>query len=149
MAWFGNVELRALIFNRENYEFWRIRMTTILKSYGLWELVEYGFEIPDPKSEKAVVDETKNETTDEVSFSEILMKDARALGMIQGEVSDQIFPTIVNEETSKGAWDVLKGEFRGDKQNQFNSSSTFLQNQFNMSSTIFAESVSTRPRPFL
>ncbi|KAM2091058.1 hypothetical protein ACFX1T_029593 [Malus domestica] len=116
MAGSGNVELRAPVFNGENYEFWRIRMTTILKSYGLWELVENGFEPPDPKSEKAVVDETKKETTDGVSFSEILMKDARALGMIQGAVSDQIFPRIVNEETSKGAWDVLKGEFRGDKQ---------------------------------
>ncbi|XP_070676311.1 uncharacterized protein [Malus domestica] len=112
----GNVELRAPVFNGENYEFWRIRMTTIVKSYGLWELVENGFEPPDPKSRKAVVDETKKETTDEVSFSEILMNDARALGMIQGAVSDQIFPRIVNEETSKGAGDVLKGEFRGDKQ---------------------------------
>ncbi|VVA38860.1 PREDICTED: Retrovirus-related Pol poly from transposon, partial [Prunus dulcis] len=28
----------------------------------------------------------------------------------------QIFPRIVNEETSKGAWDILKQEFRGDKQ---------------------------------
>ncbi|CAN6570977.1 unnamed protein product [Malus baccata var. baccata] len=94
MAGSGNVELRAPVFNGENYEFWRIH----------------------PKSEKAVVDETKKETPDGVSFSEILMKDARALGMIQGAVSDQIFPRIVNEETSKGAWDALKGEFRGDKQ---------------------------------
>ncbi|CAN6571665.1 unnamed protein product [Malus baccata var. baccata] len=104
----SSLELRASIFNGENYEFWRIRMTTILKSYGLWELVENGFEPLDPKSEKAVVDEMKKETTDEVLFSEILMKDARALGMIQGAVSDQIFPRIMNEETSKGAWDVLK-----------------------------------------
>ncbi|KAM2846400.1 hypothetical protein COP1_028736 [Malus domestica] len=116
MAGSGNVELRAPVFNGENYEFWRIRMITILKSYGLWELVENGFVPPDPKSEKAVVDETKKEMPDGVSFSEILMKDARALGMIQGAVSDQIFPRIVNEETSKGAWDALKGEFRGDKQ---------------------------------
>ena len=95
-------------------------MTTILKSYGLWELVENGFEPPDPKIAKAVADETEKETeketSDEVSFREILMKDARALGMIQGAVSDQIFPRIVNEETSKRAWDILKGEFRGDKQ---------------------------------
>ncbi|KAM1049070.1 hypothetical protein ACFX2C_028210 [Malus domestica] len=111
MAESGNVELRAPVFNGENYEFWRIRMTTILKSYGLWELVENGFEPPNPKSEKAAVDETKKETSDEVSLSEILMKDGRALRMIQGAVSDQIFPRIVNEETSKGAWDVLKGEF--------------------------------------
>ncbi|CAN6562150.1 unnamed protein product [Malus baccata var. baccata] len=120
MAESGNDELRAPVFNGDNYELWRIRMTTILKSYGLWELVENGFEPPDLKSEKAVVDETKKETSDEVSFSEILMKDSRALGKIQGAVSDQIFSRIVNEETSKGAWDVLKGEFQRDKQKQNN-----------------------------
>ncbi|CAL2240562.1 unnamed protein product [Prunus armeniaca] len=50
-------------------------------------------------------------------MAQILMKDARALGLIQSAVSDQLFPIIVNEETSKGAWDILKLEFRGDKQN--------------------------------
>ena len=44
------------------------------------------------------------------------MKDAKALGIIQGAVSDDIFPRISNEETSKGAWDVLHQEFHGDKQ---------------------------------
>ncbi|KAI5348115.1 hypothetical protein L3X38_001002 [Prunus dulcis] len=76
-------ELRTLVFNGENYEFWSILMKTILKSHGLWDL--------------------------------LLMKDARALGLIQSAVSDQLFPRIVNEETSKGAWDILKLEFRGDK----------------------------------
>ena len=76
-------------------------MTTILKLYGLWELVENGFKSPDLKDTKAVLDETKKETMELVSFGETLMKDAHALGMIQGRVSDQIFPKIVNEETSK------------------------------------------------
>ncbi|CAL2226909.1 unnamed protein product [Prunus armeniaca] len=44
------------------------------------------------------------------------MKDAKALGIIQGAVSDDIFPIISNEETSKGAWDILHQEFHGDKQ---------------------------------
>ncbi|XP_070682342.1 uncharacterized protein [Malus domestica] len=101
MAGSSSAELRAPVFNGENYEFWRIRMSTILKSYGLWELVENRFEPPDPKIEKVVVNETKKKTPEVVSFS---------------PVSDQIFPRIVNEETSKGAWDVLKGEFGGDKQ---------------------------------
>ncbi|XP_068328109.1 uncharacterized protein [Pyrus communis] len=116
MAGSGNVELRAPVFNGENYELWSIRMKTIMKSHGLWELVANGFESSDPKSKEDTVDETKKETSGETSFSEILMKDARALGMIQGAVSDQIFPRIVNEEISKRAWDALKGEFRGDKQ---------------------------------
>ncbi|KAI5316416.1 hypothetical protein L3X38_036123 [Prunus dulcis] len=49
-------------------------------------------------------------------MAELLMKDARALGLIQSAVSNQLFSKIVNEETSKGAWDILKLEFRGDKQ---------------------------------
>ncbi|KAI5354098.1 hypothetical protein L3X38_006993 [Prunus dulcis] len=51
-------------------------------------------------------------------MAQLLMKDARALGLIQSAVSDQLFPRIVNHETSKGAWDILKLEFRGDKQVQ-------------------------------
>ncbi|KAB2620230.1 hypothetical protein D8674_039646 [Pyrus ussuriensis x Pyrus communis] len=77
MARSGNVELSAPVFNGENYEFWSIRMKTILKSHGLWELVANWFESSDPKSKEATVDETKKETSGEMSFSEILMKDAR------------------------------------------------------------------------
>ncbi|KAI5336286.1 hypothetical protein L3X38_015553 [Prunus dulcis] len=54
--------------------------------------------------------------TEKSTMAHILMKDARALGLIQSAVSDHLFPRIVNEETSKGAWDILKLEFRGDKQ---------------------------------
>ena len=42
------------------------------------------------------------------------MEDARALGIIQGVVSYTIFPRIANEETAKGAWEVLQQEYRGD-----------------------------------
>ncbi|KAI5323718.1 hypothetical protein L3X38_032790 [Prunus dulcis] len=59
------------------------------------------------------VDEEGSSESEKVS---LLMKDAKALGIIQGAVSDDIFPRISNEETSKGAWDVLHQEFHGDKQ---------------------------------
>ncbi|XP_050156310.1 uncharacterized protein LOC126630253 [Malus sylvestris] len=42
------------------------------------------------------------------------MEDARALRIIQGAVSDTIFPRITNEEFAKGAWEVLQQEYRGD-----------------------------------
>ena len=44
------------------------------------------------------------------------MKDAKALALIQGAVSNAIFPRISHEDTSKGAWDILMQEFHGDKQ---------------------------------
>ncbi|XP_048420314.1 uncharacterized protein LOC125468529 [Pyrus x bretschneideri] len=44
-----------------------------------------------------------------------LMKDTKTLGIIQSTVSKEIFPRIVNQETSKGPWDLLQEEFRDDE----------------------------------
>ncbi|CAL2255037.1 unnamed protein product [Prunus armeniaca] len=120
MAGSGGGELRVPIFNGENYEFWSIRMKTIFKSHGLWEFVEKGVEISDSKG-SARSDEKKKDKEDssdavKISFTEALMKDAKALGLIQGAVSEEIFPRIAHEETSKGAWNLLMREFHGDKQ---------------------------------
>ncbi|KAI5341218.1 hypothetical protein L3X38_020492 [Prunus dulcis] len=108
MAGSGGSDLRAPIFNGENYEFWKIRMRTIFKSHGIWNLVEKGLQASDSK-----VDEEGSSDSEMVS---LLMKDAKALGIIQCAISDDIFPRISNEETSKGAWDILHQEFHGDKQ---------------------------------
>lgn len=108
-------ELRAPVFNGENYEFWSIRMKTIFKSYGLWELVEGGVSDSKGADEKEKEKEESSDST-KSTFTEVHMKDAKALGLIQGAVSDAIFPRISHEETSKGAWDILKQEFHGDKQ---------------------------------
>ncbi|XP_020425836.1 uncharacterized protein LOC109950638 [Prunus persica] len=116
MAGSSTVELRTPVFNGENYEFWSIRMKTILKSHGLWDLVENLFDVSDPKKGKEKEEGSKAAEVEKSTMAEILMKDACALGLIQSAVSDQIFPRIVNEETSKGAWGILKQEFRGDKQ---------------------------------
>ncbi|CAL9003906.1 unnamed protein product [Prunus brigantina] len=116
MAGSSSSELRTPVFNGENYEFWSIRMKTILKSHGLWDLVENGFDVSDPKKEKGKEEGSIAAEEEKSKSAEFLMKDARAHGLIQGAVSDQIFPRIVNEETSKVAWDILKQEFRGDKQ---------------------------------
>ncbi|CAL2265939.1 unnamed protein product [Prunus armeniaca] len=125
-------EVRAPIFNGNNYEFWSIKMRTIFRSHGLWDLVEKGLEWSDSKGadesgeKKKEKEESKGagESAEQKmkrdvssgSETEKLMKDAKALGLIQGAVSDEIFPRISHEETSKGAWDLLMQEFRGDKQ---------------------------------
>ena len=49
MAGSRGSEIRAPIFNGENYEFWSIRMKTIFKSHELWEFVEKGVECSDSK----------------------------------------------------------------------------------------------------
>ena len=111
MAGSSRGDLRAPIFNGENYEFWKIQMRTIFKSHGLWDLVEKELGISESKGKKI-----EAEGSSELEKETLLMKDAKALGIIQGAVSDDIFPRISNEETSKGAWDILHQEFHGDKQ---------------------------------
>ncbi|CAL8990558.1 unnamed protein product, partial [Prunus brigantina] len=86
-------------------------MRTIFKSHGIWDLVEKGLQIPDSKGKK--VDDAGSSDFEKEA---LLMKDAKALGIIQGAVSEDVFPRISNEETSKGAWDILHQEFHGDKQ---------------------------------
>ncbi|KAI5350248.1 hypothetical protein L3X38_003139 [Prunus dulcis] len=79
--------------------------------YGIWLNMASMLQIQRRRKE---IEETK--VVEKSTMAELLMKEARALGLIQSAVSDQLFRRIVNEETSKGAWDILKLEFRGDKQ---------------------------------
>ncbi|KAB2620418.1 hypothetical protein D8674_039361 [Pyrus ussuriensis x Pyrus communis] len=83
-------------------------MKTIFRSYELWNMVESGYRAP-AKEEELTEAERK-------LLRENVVKDARALGIIQGAVSDQIFPRIATQESAKAAWDILKQEFVGDKQ---------------------------------
>ncbi|CAL8152240.1 unnamed protein product [Prunus armeniaca] len=111
MAGSGSSEARIPIFSGENYEFWRIKMVTIFKSYGLWSLVEKGFSIPDSKKKK-VSEDISEEEVDEKTAA-ILMKDAKAFGIIQNAVSDQIFPRIAHADSVKMAWELLYAEYHG------------------------------------
>ncbi|CAN6723497.1 unnamed protein product [Malus baccata var. baccata] len=120
MAGSGSSEVRTPIFKGDNYEFWSIKMKTIFKSHGLWDLVEKGFERSDSKddgeSDGKKKEKEESSSIEKLPLAERLMKDAKALGLIQGAVSDEIFPRISYEETSKGAWDTLQQEYHGDKQ---------------------------------
>ncbi|XP_016648302.1 PREDICTED: uncharacterized protein LOC107880722 [Prunus mume] len=104
-------ELRAPIFNGSNYDFWRIKMCTIFKSHKLWDMVENGYEQPTVKKEEG---ETLT-TAQKLALEENVAKDAKALGLIQGAVSDDIFPRIALKESAKEPWEILQQEFRGDK----------------------------------
>ncbi|CAL8165490.1 unnamed protein product [Prunus armeniaca] len=86
MAGSGSSEVRTPIFSGENYEFWRIKMVTIFKSLGLWSLIEKGIPTPDSKKKKKVEESSEEEADAEMIV--VLMKDAKALGIIQNAVSD-------------------------------------------------------------
>ncbi|KAM2770377.1 hypothetical protein PS2_013034 [Malus domestica] len=51
MAGSGGGELRAPIFNGENFDFWQIKMKTIFHSYELWNMVESGYRAPTKEEE--------------------------------------------------------------------------------------------------
>ncbi|KAI5332764.1 hypothetical protein L3X38_022893 [Prunus dulcis] len=95
-------------------------MKTIFKSHGLWEFVEKGAECSDSKgageSDAKEKERKKSSDAGKMTLTEVLMKDAKALALMQGAVSNAIFPRICHEDTSKGAWDILMQEFHGDKQ---------------------------------
>ncbi|CAL2227597.1 unnamed protein product [Prunus armeniaca] len=74
MAGSGSSEVRTPIFSSENYEFWRIKMVTIFKSFGLWNLVENGITILDSKKKKKA--EEILEDKDDEKMAAIFMKDA-------------------------------------------------------------------------
>ncbi|XP_048430261.1 uncharacterized protein LOC125472648 [Pyrus x bretschneideri] len=110
MARFGGGELRAPVFNDENFDFWQIKMKTIFRSQELWNLVENGYETP-MKKEEELTEVEKRLMRDNV------VKDARALGIIQCAVLNQIFPKIATQKSEKATWDILRQEFIGDKFN--------------------------------
>ncbi|CAL8998207.1 unnamed protein product [Prunus brigantina] len=92
-------DLRTPQFDGANYDFWAVKMETILIAHDLWDVVEVGH-IPVEAPTISREDKIKN---------------AKALSLIQGALTDELFPRIRNEKTAKGAWDVLRREFRGDK----------------------------------
>ncbi|KAM1191390.1 hypothetical protein ACFX2G_012094 [Malus domestica] len=109
MAGSSGADLRAPIFNGENFDFWQIKMKTIFRSHDLWEMVEKRYSPLAKREEEITAAEHKN-------LKENIVKDAKALGIIQGAVLDEIFPRISILKTAKEAWDILKQEFIRDKQ---------------------------------
>ncbi|XP_073021591.1 uncharacterized protein [Primulina eburnea] len=86
------------IFKGEGYEFWSIRMKTLLKSQDLWDLVEHGCTDPDEESR----------------LRENRKRDSKALVIMQQAVHDCIFSRIASATTSKQEWSILQKEFQGD-----------------------------------
>jgi uncharacterized membrane protein YgcG len=83
------------LFKGENYDFWSIKMKTVLISKGLWELVETGAPTNGPEPA-----ETKK-------------SNAKALCLIQQSIDDVVFPKIAASTTAKDAWNVLKTSYEG------------------------------------
>ncbi|KAJ0551653.1 putative RNA-directed DNA polymerase [Helianthus annuus] len=87
------------VFKGEGYDYWNIRMKTILKSRDLWDLVESGID---------------SKETDQTKIKSMRKRDAHAMALIQQAVHDTLFSRIAAAETAKESWEILKLEFQGD-----------------------------------
>ncbi|KAD4385873.1 hypothetical protein E3N88_26042 [Mikania micrantha] len=93
-----NIQPILPVVKGEGYEFWSIRVKTVLRSQDLWDPVSKGF----------------SEEGNDAEVRENQKKDARALALIQQSVHDSIFSRIPASSTAKHAWDVLQTEYQGD-----------------------------------
>uniref|UniRef100_A0A803MAM1 UBN2 domain-containing protein n=1 Tax=Chenopodium quinoa TaxID=63459 RepID=A0A803MAM1_CHEQI len=79
-------------------------MKTMFKSQELWDLVENGYDEPNPAP--AIPD---------AQLKENRKKDAKALFFIQSALDDDIFPRITAATSAHEAWETLKQEYLGDQ----------------------------------
>nr|TKS10534.1 hypothetical protein D5086_0000082100 [Populus alba] len=105
----GGGDLRTPQFNGTNYDFWAVKMETILIAFDLWDVIEV--EAKSHQSSEIATGSGDEESEAEISSlqtstisRENKIKNAKALSLIQGALTDDLFPRIRNEKTVKGAW---------------------------------------------
>ena len=77
---FGVQQAPCPIFSGENFDFWCVKMKTLLESNDLWEYVEEGFD--DPEDASGLMEAEKQQ----LKLNK--RKNARALSLIQQGVAD-------------------------------------------------------------
>ncbi|XP_017189257.1 uncharacterized protein LOC126622556 [Malus sylvestris] len=83
-------QLRAPVFNGEKFDFWQTKMKTIFYSHKLLNLVENGYE-------SSIKKENELTEAEKRLMQENVVKDAKAVGIIQGDVLYHIFPRIATQ----------------------------------------------------
>ncbi|CAL2237989.1 unnamed protein product [Prunus armeniaca] len=99
-------DLRTPQFDGANYNFWAVKMETILIAHDLWDVVEVGVQ-PQPILEEEEGSGGEGSEAEQVPVEaptisrEDKIKNAKALSLIQGALTDELFPSIRNEKTAK------------------------------------------------
>ncbi|CAL8990442.1 unnamed protein product, partial [Prunus brigantina] len=99
-------DLRTPQFDGANYDFWAVKMETILIAHDLWDVVEVGVQ-PQPVIEKKEDSGGEGSEAEHIPVEaptisrEDKIKNAKALSLIQGALTDELFPRIRNEKTAK------------------------------------------------
>ena len=92
-------DLRTPQFNGTNYDFWAVKMETILIAFDLWDVIEAGIQpqqSPEAADGSGDEESEAEQTTLQTSTTsrEIKIKNAKALSLIQGALTDDLFPRI-------------------------------------------------------
>ncbi|XP_057843686.1 uncharacterized protein LOC131053094 [Cryptomeria japonica] len=108
MANVKDLAFQLPLFTRKNYDYWSIKMKTLLLSQDLWEFVEGGYI-------KSVDQNTFNIWTpkQKSQLKEDRKKDNKSLFTIQYALDVSIFPRIASLTKSKDAWEALQTAYQG------------------------------------
>ncbi|KAK2446031.1 hypothetical protein QL285_016886 [Trifolium repens] len=93
------------VFKGENYDRWCAQMKVIFRFQDVLEIVSDGVQELATNVNEASITQHK----------ELKKKDAKGLFIIHQCVDSNIFENIIEEETSKGAWDTLNKIYGGDE----------------------------------
>jgi hypothetical protein len=91
----------------KNYEFWSLRMRSLLQAHECWDPVDHGYVEPDPTDLAAMTNQQRN------TQAEQRKRENKAKFWIQNSVDDSIFSKITGVVTSKQAWDILRTTYQG------------------------------------
>lgn len=84
-------DLRNPQLNATNHDFWVVKIETILIAYDLWDVVEVILHQPHQNPE---ADEEYTPEETHAASRENIIKNVKALSLIQGALSDDLFPRM-------------------------------------------------------
>ncbi|KAM0008484.1 hypothetical protein Hdeb2414_s0004g00130821 [Helianthus debilis subsp. tardiflorus] len=90
-----------VFFKGDSFELWSIKMKTLFKSEGLWDIVQTDY---------------AEASDDKIRQKDFQTQDAKALLFIQQAVDKSIFSRIAAATSAKQAWSLLKTMYQGSKQ---------------------------------
>jgi hypothetical protein len=104
----NSVQYQIPLFCGENYEYWSVKMRTLLISQDLWMLVSAGYTEPtDQAAYNALSVDQK------IELKENRKRDAKALFLLQTGVDSSVFPKIAECGISHNAWETLEKSYKG------------------------------------
>ncbi|XP_020259697.1 uncharacterized protein LOC109836244 [Asparagus officinalis] len=101
----NGVPFQVPMLTKSNYDNWSLRMTVILGTYDVWEIVEKGF--IEPENDGSLSQTQKD------SLRESRKRDKKALCLIYQGLDEDTFEKVAGAKTAKEAWEKLRTSYKG------------------------------------